>query len=217
MSRIAAACPAAPNPRRRPVPAWHRVFVAMLPKILAYARGAFSHLKPEARQEAVQNVVTNSCAAVAALARRGKLDLAYPTVLAQYGIRQTRDNRITGGTLNIRDVMSKYCQMKKNVIVERLDKYDSAAGEWEEIIIEDRHTTPADIVRVRCDFRDFLGSLPRRNRRIAEFLSLGHRTSDAARKFGVSEGRVSQLRKELAESWRRFVGDESGPAAANAA
>ena len=112
------------DPRRKRVPAWHRVFLAMLPKIVAYARGAFSGLDPEARQEAVQNVVANSCAAVAALARRGKLDLCYPTVLARFGIRQTRDNRITGGKLNVRDVMSKYCQAKKGVVVERLDHFD---------------------------------------------------------------------------------------------
>jgi hypothetical protein len=35
-----------------------------------------------------------------------------------------------------------------------------------------------------------------------------------ARKFEVSEGRVSQLRRELAESWRSFVGDEPAMAVA---
>jgi len=33
-------------------------------------------------------------------------------------------------------------------------------------------------------------------------------TADAARKFKISAGRIWQLRKELAESWRRFVGNE---------
>jgi hypothetical protein len=43
---------------------------------------------------------------------------------------------------------------------------------------------------------------------------LGDRASEAARKFEVSEGRVSQLRRELAASWREFVGDEPAKAAA---
>ena len=86
MVRTAAACPA---------PRWHRVFLAMLPKIISYAKSAFRNLDPEARAEAVQNVVANSCAAVAGLARRGKLDPRHPTVLAQYGIKQTRDHRIS--------------------------------------------------------------------------------------------------------------------------
>jgi len=55
-------------------------------------------------------------------------------------------------------------------------------------------------------FANWLRRLSRRNRRIAQFLALGNRTSDTARKFKVSEGRVSQLRRELAESWRAFVG-----------
>jgi hypothetical protein len=78
-------------------------------------------------------------------------------------------------------------------------------------VVQDTKTAPVpDIVAFRCDIADWLGSLPRRNRRIAEFLSLGNRTSDAARKFGVSEGRVSQLRRELSESWRQFTGESEG-------
>jgi len=44
----------------------------------------------------------------------------------------------------------------------------------------------------------------------------GNRTADAAGKFRVSAGRISQLRKGLAENWRKFVGDEpeAAPAAA---
>jgi hypothetical protein len=193
------------------------VFLAMLPKIIRYAKLAFRNLGPEARQEAVQNVVTNSCAAVEALARRGKLDLAYPTVLARFGIKQTRDHRVTGNRLNIKDAMSPYCKAKKGIVVERLDHRDEEDEQaWAEAIVEDRTAGPADIARTKIDFSDFLASLKRRDRRIAEYLSLGHRTQDAAKKFKVSEGRVSQLRREFAESWRRFVGDDPGPAMANA-
>ena len=85
---------------------------------------------------------------------------------------------------------------------------------WTEVLIEDRTAGPADIARAHLDFAAWLKQLPRRNRRIAEFLSLGNRTSDAAHKFKLSEGRVSQLRCELAESWRQFVGDEPEPVAA---
>ena len=187
----------------------------MLPKIVAYARGAFSNLNPKARQEAVQNVITNSCAAVAALARRGKLDLCYPTVLAQYGIKQTRDFRITGGQLNIKDVMSKYCQAKKHVVVERLDHFDEEENAWQEAVVQDTRTASVpEIVSFRVDLADWLSSLKRRDRRIAETLALGNRTSEVAKKFNVSEGRVSQLRRELAASWKAFVGEQPAPAAA---
>jgi hypothetical protein len=108
--------------------------------------------------------------------------------------------------MNIKDVMSGYCQAKKGVLVERLDKVD-ADGEWQEIVIEDRHAGPADVARVRLDFAAFLRSLPTKARRIAKFLSRGETTNAAAAKFDVSAGRISQVRKELKEAWQKFVGD----------
>ena len=111
--------------------------------------------------------------------------------------------------------MAKYCQDRKGVVVERLDKFNDLEDCWEEAVVQDTRNAPVpEIVAFRVDFADWLKSLKRRDRRIAEFLSLGHRTSTAARKFGVSQGRISQLRRELAENWRKFVGDEPGEGAA---
>jgi FixJ family two-component response regulator len=86
---------------------------------------------------------------------------------------------------------------------------------WQEAADEDTRNAPvSEIVAFRCDFADWLKSLRRRERQIAESLALGNRTSDVAGRFNVSAGRVSQLRRELAESWRAFVGDEPAPEAA---
>jgi hypothetical protein len=71
-----------------------------------------------------------------------------------------------------------------------------------------------DIVAFRCDFPAWLETLSCRDRRIAKFLALGNRTSDAARKFDVCEGRISQLRRELAESWKAFTGEPDDNTAA---
>ena len=137
-------------------------------------------------------------------------------MLARYGVRQVCDGRKVGGHLNVKDVSSPYCQRLKGVILERLDRFDEEDQAWEEILIEDRTAGPADIACTRIDFDAWMRSLPRRDRKIAEYLSAGHRTRDAAKRFKISQGRVSQLRRELAQNWRRFVGDEPGPAAANA-
>jgi len=191
------------------------VYAKMLPSIKRHARIAFRYLKPEAKQEAVQNVLCNTWAALVGLARRGKLDQAYATILAGFGEKQTRDHRIVGGHLDIKDVLSPYCQAKKNVKVERLDHFDEEENQWQEAVVVDTRSTPvSEVVAFRVDFADWLKSLKRRDRRIAEYLSLGNRTSDAARKFGVCEGRISQLRRELAKSWKEFVGDEPLPSAA---
>ena len=131
----------------------------------------------------------------------GKTDIAYATALARYGEKQTRDHRKVGGHLNALDVLSKYCQRHKGLTVERLDKFDPAENVWEEILVEDKHADPAATACARLDLDSWFKSLPVRHRRIAQYLSLGNRTSDAAKKFRVSAGRISQLRKELAQNW----------------
>ena len=122
MSRIATACPASPAPRPR---RWHKIFLGMLPDITAHAKFAFRNLRPEARAEAVQEVVCNALKAFVRLVQLKKTAIAYPTVLASYGVRQTRDGRKVGGHLNVKDVLSKYCQEHKDVVVDRLDHFDT--------------------------------------------------------------------------------------------
>jgi hypothetical protein len=204
MIRIADRLP--PDP-----PAWHKGFLAMLPAIVAYARMAFRCLKPEARQEAVQEAVCNAMAAYAALVERGKVALAYPSVLARFAVAQTRGQRKVGGHLNCRDVSSRYCQRLKGVVVERLDRFDKEENAWAEAVVEDRTAGPAEIARTRIDFSAWLKHLPRRNRRIAQALAAGDNTGDVAQQFRVSAGRISQLRRELHRSWKEFLGEAPPP------
>ncbi|MEI8372332.1 MAG: hypothetical protein WCJ35_05775 [Planctomycetota bacterium] len=202
---IASACPA-PRPR------WHKAFFALLPQIVKHAKFAFRHLRGEARQDAIQEVVANALVAFVALVRRRKMSLAYPTVLARYAVAQIKDGRRVGNSLCCQEVLSPYAQRLKGFKVEQLDHYTDKGSEWTEIVVEDRHAGPAEIASVRIDFSDWLDSLKRRDRRIAESLAAGNRTADVAKKFKISAGRISQLRRELAESWKKFVGDEDGDA-----
>ena len=197
---------------RPAVPAWHHGFLAMLPAIRTYARIAFRNLAPEAREEAVQEVVCNALVAYVRLVELGKADLAYPSVLARFAVAQTRDFRKVGGHLNCKDVLSRYCQRKKGIVVERLDKFDAEDGQWIEAVVEDHHTPVPDQVAFRCDFPAWLRSLPIRNRRIAQALSVGHTTGEVAKRFNVSPGRISQLRQELHRAWQEFHGEEPGVA-----
>ena len=182
----------------------HAAFLAMLPDIRRNALIAFRDLDPEAKAEAVQEVTANAFVAFARLAELGKVNVAYPSVLAKYGIAQCRDGRRVGGQLNVNDVLSSYAQRRKGFSVERLDKYDRAQSGWMAIAVEDRHATPADIAAIRLDFAAWLDSLPIRKRRLAETLAVGETTSAVAHRFGVSPSRVSQLRRQLDDSWEQF-------------
>ncbi len=195
--------------RPQSIPQWHAAFLKMLPAIRRHARIAFRHHDAEAREELVQEVACNAVQAYARLVQLGKAHRAYPRPLACFAVAQVRGNRRVGGHLNIQDVLSLYCQQHKNLTVERLDKFDSVEGTWQEILLEDRHSGPAEIARIRLDFAAFLRSLPTKVRRIATFLARGETTNAAAKKFQLSAARISQLRQQLKLAWHRFVGDES--------
>jgi hypothetical protein len=202
-------CPA----RRFRVPNWHKGFLLMLPSIQKHAAVSFRHLKPEAREEAIQEVVANSLRAYVRLVQLGKVDLAYPTVLAKFGVAQVKDGRKVGNRLNVNDVSSQYAQRLKGFTVERLDHYDEEENQWQEILIEDKNAGPADVATTRLDFAEWLRMLPPRVRRIAKLLATREKTSTVAKKFEVSAGRISQLRRELASSWKKFQGEEDSTAA----
>jgi len=186
----------------------------MIPQIVYHARFAFRRLRGQDYQDAIQETLANALVAFVALVRRGKMKLAYPTVLAKYAAAQIKDGRRVGSSLNVQELLSPYAQRLKNFKVERLDRRDKDNEDlWCEILVEDRHAGPADIACARLDIDSWFMSLPYRHRRIAQHLSLGNRTADAARKFRVSNGRISQLRRELAESWNDFTGENVANAA----
>ena len=206
-------CPAKRVFKNPNIPKWHKDFLAMLPKIRQHAAVSFRHLKPEAREESVQEVVANALRAYVRLVQLKKVSLAFPTVLARFGVAQVRDGRKVGGHLNVHDVSSDYAQQQKGFHVERLDQYDRNEESWLEVFIEDRKSGPAAVAMMKMDFTAWLKSLPYRVRRIAKLLATGERTSTVAEKFTLSPGRISQLRRELAQSWKKFQGEADSRAA----
>ena len=103
--------------------------------------------------------------------------------------------------------MSPSCHVQKGVAVQSLHCWDRQDQQWQEILVEDRNATPADLAASRIDFPAWLATLSRRNRRIALRLADGDAAGSVARRFGISPGRISQLRRELAEAWQAFHGE----------
>jgi hypothetical protein len=181
----------------------------MLPAIRRQAGIAFRHLPSEFRDDAVQEVMANATVAYARLAELGRTSVAYPSVLARYGIAQYKAGRRVGNRLNIRDALSPYAQQRKRFRVESLDRFDEEENQWREAVVEDTRSSPVpETVAFRVDFADWLSSLPRRDRRIAESLAIGNRTGEVGKRFDVTAGRVSQLRQQFKTSWTEFHGEQ---------
>ncbi len=181
-------------------------FLTMVPAIQRYARSAFRNLRSQTREEAVCAVVADAFFAFRRLVELGKHDVAYATPLARFAVRRYWTGRCACMPRG-RDMMSQKARTARGIVVERLDQFDEDAQHWRQALVEDRHAGPAEIAAARLDVAAWFRSLPRRSRRVAETLSLGNTTSHAARQFGVSRARVSQLRRELQASWQAFQGE----------
>jgi hypothetical protein len=193
-------------------PAWHPGFLAMLPEIRQQLRFAFRGWRPEEKADAIAECTANAAVVYARLYKLGKESVAYPSVLARFAAAQFRSGRRVGSQLNINDVMSRRAQRHHGIYVTSLDSGEFS-GEWKELLAESRNCTPAELAASRIDFRDWLKRLPPKKRRVATALATGESTNSAARKFCVSPGRISQLRREFEGAWRDFHGDVAEPTA----
>jgi DNA-directed RNA polymerase specialized sigma24 family protein len=189
---------------------WHQTFLAMLPKIQKHASYMFRELKGDHREEAIQDAICNACLAFARLVDQGRAEAATWSSLARYAVAQVRDGRRVGTSLNIKDVCSQHCQQRKGIAVTNLSRWDDQNEEWKEMIVEDPHSTPADVAAFRIDFREWLKTLNPRNRKVVLKLSEGESPQVVARLFKISAARVSQLRRELSEAWYEFQGEWKG-------
>jgi len=183
-------------------------FLTLLPTIRSNAHYALRRMPEEAREEAIQDVIASSLAAYRALVRQGRAHDAHPTSLAAYAIAHYRVGRSIARRLNVDDVTSVHCQRRTGVRVESLHHFDVQDHQWEDLLVEDRTATPADIAATRIDFAAWLESLSPRLRSMAEVLATGEETGTVAKLFRVSAGRISQIRRLLMAMWDQFHTDE---------
>ncbi len=182
------------------------------------ARFAFRRrMRRQDYEEALAEVVAAAWSAWHGLIRKGKDPLAVGvTGIANNAIRYVRNGRRVGNTScgpGAMDVFRK-AQKARDFKVVSLDSNDqfipgSLVGTWKEWLACDHRVGPADEACFRLDFSAWLADLPEKKRRVAESLAEGHEPGLVARLVGVSPARVSQLRRELAESWRAFQGPAS--------
>jgi hypothetical protein len=184
--------------------AWHSRFLGLLPQIRNYVGPAFRHLQEAEQDDAIQDAVAHAFVMFVRLMKRGRKDAVFPTVLARFGIGHAREGRSFGTPSNSRDVAAKWARHRRNFVVNRLERDDSRRQRWLEAVIEDPRTPVADQAAFRVDYPDWLSRLPCRKRRVAEALADGNSTNVVARRFRLSAARISQLRRELHESWQRF-------------
>lgn len=183
---------------------WQTNFLRILPVVATHAEVRFRRLNATQKEEATAEAMAAACVSYAALARQKKLAHAYPGNIATNAVRFVTNGRHVGGHQNCRDVMSPLAHRKHGVTVGSISPWCNRETTWRELVVESRKVSPADQACFNLDFAEWLGTRPVRERQIILLLAAGNRTSDVAEKLGVSEARISQLRRTFQESWEQF-------------
>ena len=147
---------------------------------------------------------------------------AFTTLLA----RAVNSGRRLTGTAKAKDVMNPATQRRHGFRVEPLPAssavgydhlYASPLGQelqdaYEERLRDNTVTPVPEQVCFRVAWPAWLATLTGREHRMIAAMAQNERTKDISRKFEVSPGRISQMRREFHDNWRRF---QEGPAAVN--
>ena len=182
---------------------WQADFMAIVPNIQKSAKIRFRHMRTEQRAEAIAESIAAACVHYQRLAVQGQLHRAFVTSLADHSVRHAAQHRHIGGHQSCRDVMSPLTRRKRGVVVSSISAPST-------VLIEDRKFGPAETAAIRLDFNDWINRFNRRDRRVIEQLAMGDQTSAVAGRFGLSPGRISQMRRRYEQDWRAFQGEEVG-------
>jgi hypothetical protein len=197
-------------------------FLSILPRIERHGQIYFRHLKCKDRRDAcVQEMLALAWKCFVRLAERGKDARRFPTVLASFAARAVRCGRKVGGMNRATDALNPVAQQRRGFTVGSLpvststfheNLYGAVDGQTHLDASEDRlkdntQTPIPQQVAFRLDFPAWLKTRTERGRRVIEQMAQNERTMHLARRFGVSKGRISQLRREYQDDWQRFTSD----------
>jgi len=182
---------------------WQAGFMKILPAVQTHAKIQFRRLPAERREDAIQEAIASACVSVQILASKGRLHLARPSTIANYAVNHVRNGRHVGGHQDAAgDAISPAACRRHGIQVCGLPGDHGLKG----FFIADRRTDVAELAAFRIDFVDWLSTFGRRDRRIITALGSGAGNTVVAQSFGISVGRVSQLRRRFEREWMSFQG-----------
>jgi hypothetical protein len=199
-----------------PVPA-HAMFLGLVSAIERRVRFVLRGRSPADRDEALAESVATAFAAQARLAARGRDGVRdFPGALVDYAVLSAKAGRLLSGT-SLTDVLSPLARRRRGFRVESLSclwarevpgrRDRHRPGGLDDRLRDNTRTAVPDQAAFRIDFPVFLAKLSPRDRALAEFLALGNSGQAAADQFGLTAGRVSQLRRIWLDRWQRSQGE----------
>jgi hypothetical protein len=190
-----------------PTADWQTGFLQLLPRIERYAYVALKGLQGEAKEDAMSEVIALCVCAYRRLSERNQLQRAFASVLVRYAVAMYFNGRRVGTAQCSHDVYSSRAREEAGVDIRSIGTPVEQRQAWMECLTDNHRSPVPDQAHFRIEFPRWLRTQTRRNRQIAERLSLGYSTAEVAQRFKVSPGRISQIRRELHDSWQEFTAD----------
>ena len=203
--------------------ALHTAFVALVPRIERHGRIYFRHVRcPHKKADAIQEMTALGWRWFLRLHQRGKDPSEFPTGFTTLLARAVNSGRRLVGMAHSKDALNPAAQRRHHFAVEVLPSSLGVSHErrtasphgqelqdaYEERL-RDNSTTPVpEQVQFRIDFPAWLDTLTGRERRIVRAMANNEGTLDLSRQFELSPSRISQLRREFHDDWRRFCGED---------
>jgi hypothetical protein len=182
--------------------------VVVKPAVERHAAARFRHVRcPGRRADLIADAVALAWKWFQGLAERGKDGSRFAGSLAVFAARAVNVGRRVTGRESGKDALSPRAQRRHDFAVSKLPDFGTlTSNPLEEALVDDTRTPVPDQAAFRIDFPAWLATLAPRERALAEDLAMGHSTREMAEKYGVCDGRISQLRRELHADWERFHG-----------
>jgi hypothetical protein len=187
-----------------------KAFLAIMPKVLVHANFAFRHVRCEdTRDDKIAETLALVFKWTKRLADRGKDVREFPTTIAGYATRAVKSGRRLCGSRRPRDPLCPVAQAERGFTTVSLPDYATLSeNPLQQALIDNTQTPPDEQAAFRIDFPAWRRTHSERNRSIIDEMMRGERTQDLAEQFGISEGRVSQLRRQFHDDWHAFTGEE---------
>jgi hypothetical protein len=190
---------------------FHSDFLALFPTISRQLVYAFRPIPAHQREDLIQEGLATAFLLFRRLVQSDNATRPSATPLARFAICRIRDNRTLGVRRSPHDAACRIAANRHGFRIVSLDRFERRAACWSSLPVFSNQTSVPDQVAFRLDFRQWLDNQSSRNRLIVEALASGDSPSEAASRFRISRGRISQLRRQFFDSWTAFQGDGSQP------
>jgi hypothetical protein len=200
----------------------HARFLLILPRVELHGRIYFRHVRcPHRKADALQEMRALAWQWFLRLHERGRDPSAFLTGFTTLLARAVNSGRRLVGMAHSKDVTNPATQRRHGFKVEVLPSSLGVSHEcrnasphgqelhdaYEERLRDNTVTPVLGQVAFRIDFPEWLATLTGRERRIVREMANNEGTLDLSRQFELSPSRISQLRREFHDDWRRFCGE----------